>query len=144
MEIRRTVKYLGVLLDTKSTFAPYLRAASASAVSAAKVVGRLIPNMRGPSTAKRHLLSTVVSSKPLYATPEWAHQALTFGVNVTALTRAQKTVAIRVARCYRTVSATAALFLAEVPRHGRECHDGKGACGKKPTEGAAGSAVVEI
>lgn len=62
VEIGRTVRYLGVLLDSKLTFAPYLRVTSAAVTRAAKAIGRLMSNVGGPTTMKRRLLSTVVSS----------------------------------------------------------------------------------
>lgn len=65
----RAVKCLGVTLDSKLTFTLHIRAILASAEALARVVSRLMPNVGGPSATKRKLLTTVVTSTLLYATP---------------------------------------------------------------------------
>lgn len=60
-----------------------------------------MPNVDGPSVAKRRLFANVTVSKLLYAAPVWANRAL-------------RLVALRVIRGYRTVSAEAILFLTEI------------------------------
>lgn len=49
VEVKRAIKYLGVTLDAKQTFVLHLRAVSGTAVWAAKVIGRLWPNIGEPS-----------------------------------------------------------------------------------------------
>lgn len=71
--IRRVVKYLGMTLDAVLTFTRHVRAVVESTRTSAKAVGRLMPNVGGPSAVKRRLLSTVVISRLLYATPVWDH-----------------------------------------------------------------------
>lgn len=113
--VKRSVKYLGVTLDPKLTFTRHIRAVMESAIKAAKAVGRLMPNVGGPSVTKRRLLSTVVTSKLLYAAPVWASRATRFKTNKDMLGRAQRLAALRITRCYKTVSTMAAFFLAEIP-----------------------------
>lgn len=55
--VMRMVKYLGFTLGSKLTFIRYIRVVSASAKASACVVGRLIPNIGGPSARKRKLLA---------------------------------------------------------------------------------------
>ena len=58
---------------------------------------------------------SVALSKLLYASSVWALTAAKTARNRTALSQAQRGAAIRVARCYRTVSDMAALVLARMP-----------------------------
>lgn len=77
----RAVKYLGVPLDSKLSFTRYIRAVSALAIKSARAIGRIMPNTRGPSLANRRLLSSVVSSRLLYAAPVGATRAMAFKCN---------------------------------------------------------------
>lgn len=51
----------------------------------------------------------------MYAAHCMANRGLKFQRNTDAIVRAQRLAAVRVTRCYKTVSADAALFLAEIP-----------------------------
>lgn len=113
--LKRELKYLGVILDRNLAFTSHIRTVSERAAGAATAVGRLMPNMGGPSMTKRTLLQLVVSSRLLYAAPVWAARATQFECNKSAMHRAQRLSALRVARCYRTVSGAAALVLAGFP-----------------------------
>lgn len=83
------IKYLGVLIDPRRTFRRHLTDAVVRATKAAIAMGRLMPNMGGPSTAKRVLLQSMVSSRLMYVAPVWAEQAGRYKCNREALTRAQ-------------------------------------------------------
>lgn len=112
--VKREVRYLGVLLDSKLTFTKHVRAVSSSAVASARALGRIMPNVGGPSMTKRKLLASIITSKILYAAPVMAFRAVRFQTNKVALGRAQRIAALRITRCYRTVSTAAATFLAEI------------------------------
>lgn len=74
-----------------------------------------MPNVAGPSVRSRRLLMSVLQSKLTYAASIWAPTASTTAKNREVLTQAQRTAAIRITRCYRTVSDMASLVLAKMP-----------------------------
>lgn len=112
LTLNRGIKYLGVTLDWNLTFSSHVRTvAERAAAAAAKAVGRLMPNIGDPSTAKRALLQSVASSRLLYSAPVWAIRAWQFACNRNALIRAQRLSVMCIIRSYRTVSEAAALVL---------------------------------
>jgi len=56
IEARRETRYLSFILDSDLTFTSHLKQASAQASSTAVALGRLMPNLSGPSQTKRSLL----------------------------------------------------------------------------------------
>ncbi|XP_022177299.1 uncharacterized protein LOC111038481 [Myzus persicae] len=83
----RKLRYLELHLDIHLTFSGHFTTVSGKASQATLAIGRLMPNLGGPSQSKRALLMSV----------------------------AQRIAALRVTRAYHTVSAEAALFLAGTP-----------------------------
>jgi len=73
-----------------------------------------MPNVGGPSQLKRHLLMSVVHSRLLYGADVWAERVLQVQKPKTLLLQSQRCAALRVARCYRTVSDMASLVLARM------------------------------
>ena len=71
-----------------------------------------MPRVNGVSEEKRRLLATVAESMVLYAAPVWGDMALRTAVNRRCLRSAQRSLAIRVSRAYRTVATDALLVLA--------------------------------
>lgn len=113
--VKSSMRYLGVQLDTRLNFGDHIWLVTAAARRTVSALGRLMPNVQGPSACRRRLLMSVALSKLLYASPVWALKVAKTAQNRTALSQAQRGVAIRVARCYRTVSDMAALVLARMP-----------------------------
>jgi len=113
--VKRDVRYLGVRLDTRLSFVQHAISVAAGAKAAATAIGRLMPNLGGPSQSKRSLLMSVVQSRLLYGASVWADSVRGVRKPEEALLQAQRTAALRVARCYRTVSDMAALVLAKMP-----------------------------
>ena len=75
---------------------------------------KLMPNVEGPREAKRRVLASVFHSKLLYAAPVWATAVTNYSLGK-ILASAQRSVALRIASAYRTVSTSAILDLASVP-----------------------------
>lgn len=113
--VKRTARYLGVHLDTRLSFVEHVRIVSDGAKAAATALGRLMPNVGGPSQSKRQLLMSVVHSRLLYGAQVWAEAISGVGRPKGLLLQAQRVAALRVARCYRSVSDEAALLLARMP-----------------------------
>lgn len=110
--VKRSLRYLGVHLDTRLSFVQHVTAAASGAKKAAVALGRLMLNVAGPSQFKRGLLMSVVHSRLLYGAQVWADSARAVAKSENALLQTQRAAALRVARCYRTVSDMAALVLA--------------------------------
>ena len=104
-----SLRYLGVWLDSKLTFAEHIRRTTAKASQTSEQLARLMPNMRGPKTARRKLLLKVVQSTLLYGAPIWAEAKKT---HMQKLASVQRRSALRVAVAYRTVSKDATLVIA--------------------------------
>lgn len=113
--VRRHIGYLGVRLDTRLSFREHVTTVSKKASAVARAIGRLMPNLGGPSRDKRVLLMSVVRSVILYAAPAWARKATRYDCNRRELNRALRVAAIRSIRAYRTVSTEASMFLAGIP-----------------------------
>jgi len=112
--VRRTIKYLGVELDTRLSFTHHIEMASRKAVETVRAIGRLMPNVGGPSRSKRALLGTVSASKLLYGSNVWAEAGTRTSKNRAAMARSQRQVALRTLRAYRTVSSEASSVLAQL------------------------------
>jgi len=114
IRIEKSLRYLGVIVDHRLTFAPHVDTVAKKAARSAAALARLMPNVRGPCQWKRRLLATVVESQLLYAAPIWADKVSTVDRTSANLIRPQRTAALRVIRTYRTVSDEAALLLADI------------------------------
>jgi len=113
--VKRDIRYLGVQLDTRLSFVRHTKIVAAGAKETAVALGRIMPNVGGPSQCKRSLLMSVIHSRLLYGAQVWSESVNDLEKTKTLLTQAQRCAALRVARCYRTVSDMAALLLARMP-----------------------------
>lgn len=113
--LRNEIRYLGVILDKRLTFAAHASTVAAKAARSAAALSRLMPNIGGSAQWKRRLLASVVESQLLYAAPVWISSATRVARTRAILVRPQRTAALRVIRSYRTVSDEAALVLACMP-----------------------------
>ncbi|KAF0757505.1 Uncharacterized protein FWK35_00017152 [Aphis craccivora] len=113
--IKQDIRYLGVRLDTRMTFVSHVRNAADKAIKSATALSRLMPNLGGSGQWRRRLLASVVESQLLYAAPVWGDRVRASARTVALLVRAQRLIALRVIRAYKTVSDEAALLLAGMP-----------------------------
>ncbi|XP_072400594.1 uncharacterized protein [Diabrotica undecimpunctata] len=113
----RCVKYLGITLHENGGFDEHLRSVTRRAAERAAVLGRIMPNIGGPSSERRRVLAGVVQSIVLYAAPVW-YKAAEVSCYRNLLMRTDRVCLIRTACAYRT-APTAALYVitAVVPTH---------------------------
>lgn len=112
--VKKGIRYLGVQFDTRLSFVKHATTVAVGGRRAAAAIGRLMPNVGGPSQSKRSLLMSVVHFRLLYGAQVWADRVHGGKKAEESLSMAQRIAALRVARCYRTVSDRAALVLARM------------------------------
>lgn len=102
----RSLRYLGVHLDSQGTFGAHVVQATSKADRTVSAMMRIMPNVGGPGTMKRLALCGVVHSIILYGAPIWA-KAMLMRKYREMVTGAQRRALLRAACAYRTVSAEA-------------------------------------
>lgn len=117
VEPQEDLRYLGDQLSRKLGFKLHIETAAKKAGATAESLRKILPNVGGARQWKRKVVAMAVQSQLFYAAPVWA-DALEFESNIKTLVRAQRRMALRVAKAYRTVSANAILVVAGmVPAH---------------------------
>lgn len=111
----KTGKYLGVTLDSRRSFRAHIQKVSGSTKASVNALSILLPNIGGPGIAKRRLLMSAAMVKLIHSATIWGIRGLVSAHNCEALVRPQRQAALRISRCYRSVSDTAALVLAGIP-----------------------------
>jgi hypothetical protein len=72
--VKRSIRYLGVRLDTRLSFVEHIGTVATGARKAATALSRLMPNVGGPSQSKRSLLMSVIHSRLLYGAVIWSER----------------------------------------------------------------------
>lgn len=111
----KSMKYLGIMIDSRLNFKDHFDYISSKASKVAGALGRLMPNLRGPGENKRRLYYNVVSSVIMYGAPIWWKTLAKNKDSLAKLNRIWRMVAIRIIAGYRTISLDAACLLARVP-----------------------------
>lgn len=111
---KKSVKYLGIWLDMKLTFAQHVERVIEKAGKTVFALSRIMPNIGGPRASKRRVLAGIVHSQILYATPAW-HEVTSNRKLVAKLMSLQRMISIRVASAYRTISTSASGVIAGIP-----------------------------
>ena len=110
--VGESIKYLGLVLDGRFNFEAHFAHLAPKLEKVALSLSRILPNIGGPKEKIRRLYASVLGSMALYGAPIWAKDKPLTRRNAKALRSAQKRMAIRTIRAYRTVSGEAALTLA--------------------------------
>lgn len=110
--VGKRMRYLGLTIDSRWNFEDHFGRLAPRLMQAANEMSRLMPNLRGPGGKARRLYATALHSMALYGAPVWAEKAQTSRKIQSYLRNAQRKLAIRVIRGYRTVSYIGATLLA--------------------------------
>ena len=102
IQVRDSVKYLGITLDRKLTFVKHVKTVCEKAAKSAKMLNRILPRASGADEAKRKLLARVTEQIVSYGVQTW-ESALEYRTVREALEKTQRINAVRVSRAYRTV-----------------------------------------
>ena len=106
------MKYLGLTLDSQWTFGAHFERLAPSVEATASALGCLLPRLGGPGVGVRRLYAGVVRPRLLYEIPIWAEDLMASRRSLLKVRRLHRTVAIRVVRSFRTISAAAAAVIA--------------------------------
>ena len=115
IKTRDTMKYLGVTIDAQMSFKDHLRNARLKASKVARMLAGIMPNIGGPKQPRWLLLSSVVYSVILYGAPIWADAICSNPSYGAVCRRVCRTIALRMACAYRTVSDIALSVVAGLP-----------------------------
>lgn len=110
---KRSLKYLGVLLDDKLNFTSHVVYAADKALQAVASLSRMMGNCSGVNSSKRRLIASVVSSILRYGDYAWG-SALNAQYNLQRFTSVYRLICLRVCCAYRTTSAEAACVIASM------------------------------
>ncbi|XP_041986915.1 uncharacterized protein LOC121738747 [Aricia agestis] len=113
VQIGKELKYLGLLLDSRWTFAEHFRLLAPRLKRSAAALGSLLPNLGGPGSSCWQLYTGVLRSMALYGAPVWAEGLSAH--NKALLKSVQRVMALRMIRGYRTIAGDAALALVGTP-----------------------------
>ncbi|KAI4487102.1 hypothetical protein M0802_012016 [Mischocyttarus mexicanus] len=118
IEVRTSINYLGLTLDSEWSFRPHVRKIVPRVRRVVEALCRILPNLHGPCESKRRLYSSVINSMLLYGAPIWWRAVVKdLGVRK-CVNGLQRAVALRLCCAYRTVSFHAAMMIARViPLH---------------------------
>jgi len=115
IQVGNKMKYLGVILDSRLSFLPHFEYVKGKALRVVRSLGLLMPNLRGPSQARRRLFYNVAISVLSYGAPVWGKELIASSSKQRVIRCVQRMAALRVICAYRTVSLDAATVLAGVP-----------------------------
>ena len=110
-----SMKYLGLILDCHWTFGTHFEHLAQSVEATANAFGPLLPRLGGPGVGVRRLYTGVVRSRLLYGAPIWTKDLIVSRRSLLMVRRLHRTVAIRVVRGFRTISAAAAVVPVGIP-----------------------------
>jgi len=109
----RSIRYLGVQLDSKLKFKEHAALVAERASKVTKQLSIILLNLGGASEPKRRLLAGVVESILLYAAPFWVETAATKAI--CKLEAVHRRTLLRMVCGYRTASYTALAVIASTP-----------------------------
>lgn len=115
IEAKRTMRYLGVILDDKLTFGPHLEYVESKVTAVSRSLYRITPNLRGPRESRRRLYGGMILSVILYAAPVWCEAVNRARKSRDKLNGLVRSINLRIVAGYRTISLEASSILARMP-----------------------------
>jgi len=112
--VQPSMKYLGVMLDSKLTFKHHFSYIDGKVGRVTRALGHLMPNLRVPHKKKRRLYAGIIISVVMYVAPIWAPSLATAADSRRLFRRWQRTIVVRVCVAYRLVSFDSATLLARL------------------------------
>lgn len=103
---KKSIKYLGVIIQEKLKFNGHLKRAVGKAEERASKLAILMPIIEDLQSRKRRLLNGVINCDVRYPYTVW-YRTLEIKKNVELLTRIQRKLLLRVVSTFRTASASA-------------------------------------
>lgn len=111
----KSLKYLGIIIDESLTFGKHIETCTTKAIEKTSHLSRLLPNLGGPACSKRAVLCSALQNIILYGAPIW-QDAIKKKKYSAMLHRAQRSMLLRVASAFRTVSGLALqIITASIP-----------------------------
>lgn len=110
---QKSVKYLGIWLDEKLSFKVHLEQTKKKVEAKVAALARIMPNIGGPSLAKRKVLAGVAKSIIMYGAPIWG-QVVNVKRNRDLLESTQRKSLLRITSAYKTASTRALQVIAGV------------------------------
>lgn len=111
---KSSIKYLGVWIDQNCGFKQHIQQTAIKVEKTITALSSVMPNIGGPSSSKRRMLSSVAHSAMLYGAPIW-HNAMTIESYKKKLFSLQRRLAIRIASAYRTAPTDAIMVISGIP-----------------------------
>ncbi|KYB24913.1 hypothetical protein TcasGA2_TC034914, partial [Tribolium castaneum] len=111
---KSSIKYLGVWIDQNCGFKQHIQQTAIKVEKTITALSSVMPNIGGPSSSKRRMLSSVAHSAMLYGAPIW-HNAMTIESYKKILFSLQRRLAIRIASAYRTAPTDAIMVISGIP-----------------------------
>lgn len=115
----KTIKYLGLNIDRRWEYDIHMERIGEKMERAADEMSRLLPNISGPGEGARRLYANVVHSIGMYGAPNWWKKIEgSKNKNKEGIKRiyaAQKRMALRITRAYRTTARDAVTLMAGIP-----------------------------
>lgn len=96
VETKKTMRYLGVILDNKLKFGQHLDHLEKKVATVSRALCRITPNLRGPRENRRRLYGNVILSVILYAAPIWSEEVSRSWKNRERLNGLMRSVNIRI------------------------------------------------
>lgn len=111
----QTIKYLGLNIDRRWKYDKHFETIGERMESAADEMSRLLPNINGPGEVARKLYAGVVHAIGMYGAPNWWKKVKGNKEGTKRIYAAQRRMALRITRAYRTTARKAVTLLAGIP-----------------------------